>query len=333
MKILVTGGTGFIGSHTVVELLEVGNEVVILDNLYNSQKDVLDKIESITGKRVDFYEEDCCDETALEKIFEEHDIDAAIHFAGYKAVGESVAKPIMYYQNNLMSTLALCKVMAKHGCKRLVFSSSATVYGNPKSVPIKEDFPLGPTTNPYGTTKLMIEQILKDLYISDNEWNIALLRYFNPIGAHKSGLLGESPNDIPNNLMPYIVKVANKELPYLHVYGNDYPTPDGTGVRDYIHVVDLAKGHVNAVHKVMENIGVDAYNLGTGIGYSVLDVVNAFVKANGVEVSYQIDPRRPGDIAQCYASTEKAYQELGWKAEKNLEEMCKDAWHFLETSK
>ena len=232
-----------------------------------------------------------------------------------------------------MSTLALCKVMAKHGCKRLVFSSSATVYGNPKSVPIKEDFPLGPTTNPYGTTKLMIEQILKDLYISDHEWNIALLRYFNPIGAHASGLLGESPNDIPNNLMPYIVKVANKELPYLHVYGNDYPTPDGTGVRDYIHVVDLAKGHVNAVNKVMENIGVDAYNLGTGIGYSVLDVVNAFVKANGVEVPYQIDPRRPGDIAECYASTDKAFKELGWKAEKNLEEMCKDAWHFLETTK
>lgn len=333
MKILVTGGTGFIGSHTVVELLEAGNEVVILDNLYNSQKDVLDKIEAITGKRVAFYEEDCCNEEALEKIFNEHKIDAAIHFAGYKAVGESVAKPIMYYQNNLMSTLALCKVMAKHGCKRIVFSSSATVYGNPKSVPIKEDFPLGPTTNPYGTTKLMIEQILKDLYISDHEWNIALLRYFNPIGAHKSGLLGESPNDIPNNLMPYIVKVANKELPYLHVYGDDYPTPDGTGVRDYIHVVDLAKGHVNAVNKVMENIGVDAYNLGTGIGYSVLDVVNAFAKANEVEVPYQIDPRRPGDIAECYASTEKAFKELGWKAEKNLEEMCKDAWHFLQTTK
>lgn len=333
MKILVTGGTGFIGSHTCVELLEAGHDVVIIDNLYNSQADVIDKIKSITGKDVAFYESDCCDEEALETIFNEHKIDAAIHFAGYKAVGESVAKPIMYYQNNLMSTLALCKVMAKHGCKRLVFSSSATVYGNPKSVPIKEDFPLGPTTNPYGTTKLMIEQILKDLYISDNEWNIALLRYFNPIGAHESGLLGESPNDIPNNLMPYIVKVANKELPYLHVYGNDYPTPDGTGVRDYIHVVDLAKGHVNAVNKVTENIGVDAYNLGTGIGYSVLDVVNAFVKANGVEVPYQIDPRRPGDIAECYASTDKALKELGWKAEKNLEEMCKDAWHFLETTK
>ena len=301
MKILVTGGTGFIGSHTCVELLDAGFEVVILDNLYNSQADVVDKIESITGKKVTFYEADCCDEAALAQIFAQHKIDAAIHFAGYKAVGESVAKPLMYYQNNLMSTLALCKVMAKHNCKRLVFSSSATVYGNPASVPIYEDFPLGPTTNPYGTTKLMIEQILKDLHVSDSEWNIALLRYFNPIGAHKSG--------------------------------NDYDTPDGTGVRDYIHVVDLAKGHVNAVKKVMEPIGVDAYNLGTGIGYSVLDVVNTFAKVNAIEVPYQIDPRRPGDIAQCYASTKKAWEELGWKAEKGLEEMCKDAWHFLQTTK
>lgn len=333
MKILVTGGTGFIGSHTCVELLEAGNEVVIIDNLYNSQVDVIEKIKHITGKQIAFYEADCCDEAVLETIFTEHAIDAAIHFAGYKAVGESVAKPLMYYQNNLMSTLALCKVMAKYGCKRLVFSSSATVYGNPQSVPIMENFPLGPTTNPYGTTKLMIEQILKDLYVSDHDWNIALLRYFNPIGAHKSGLLGESPNDIPNNLMPYIVKVANKELPYLHVYGDDYATPDGTGVRDYIHVVDLAKGHVNAVNKVNEPIGVDAYNLGTGIGYSVLDVANTFAKVNGVEVPYQIDPRRPGDIAECYASTEKAWKELGWKAEKTLDEMCKDAWHFLEVTK
>lgn len=334
MKILVTGGMGFIGSHTCVELMDAGNEVVILDNLYNSQKDVLEKIEKITGKQVAYYEADCCDEAALETVFTEHSIDAAIHFAGYKAVGESVRKPIMYYENNLMSTLALCKVMAKHNCKRLVFSSSATVYGNPASVPINEDFPLGPTTNPYGTTKLMIEQILRDLYVSDNEWNIALLRYFNPIGAHKSGLLGESPNDIPNNLMPYIVKVANKELPFLHVYGNDYDTPDGTGVRDYIHVVDLAKGHVNAVNKIAStDIGVDAYNLGTGIGYSVLDVANTFAKVNNIEVPYQIDPRRAGDIAECYASTVKASEELGWKAEKNLEEMCKDAWHFLQTTK
>lgn len=333
MKILVTGGTGFIGSHTCVELIEAGNEVVIIDNLYNSQEDVVDKITSITGKNVTFYKGDCCDESILDKIFKEHTIDAAIHFAGYKAVGESVRKPIMYYENNLLSVLALCKVMSKHNCKRLVFSSSATVYGNPASVPIHEDFPLGPTTNPYGTTKLMIEQILNDIHVADNEWNIALLRYFNPIGAHKSGLIGESPNDIPNNLMPYIVKVANKELPYLHVYGNDYDTPDGTGVRDYIHVVDLAKGHVNAVNKVMQPIGVDAYNLGTGIGYSVLDVVNTFASVNAIEIPYQIDARRPGDIATCYASTEKAWKELQWKAEKGLEEMCTDSWHYLKMQK
>lgn len=333
MKILVTGGTGFIGSHTVVELLDAGFEVVIIDNLYNSQADVIDKIKEITGKDVAFYENDCCDEAALEKIFSEHKIDAAIHFAGYKAVGESVKKPIMYYENNIMSTLALCKVMAKHNCKRLVFSSSATVYGNPKSVPIFENFPLGPTTNPYGTTKLYIEQILRDLHVADNEWNIALLRYFNPIGAHKSGLIGESPNDIPNNLMPYIVKVANKELPYLHVYGNDYDTPDGTGVRDYIHVVDLAKGHVNAVKKVQENIGVDAYNLGTGIGYSVLDVRSTFARVNNIEVPFEIDPRRPGDIATCYADTTKAFEELVWKAEKGLEEMCADAWNYITSKK
>lgn len=331
MKILVTGGTGFIGSHTCVELLESGNEVVIIDNLYNSQKDVVEKIEEITGKHVDFYEGDVCDKECLEPIFIKHKIDAVIHFAGYKAVGESVEKPIMYYENNLMSTLTLCKVMSECGCKRLVFSSSATVYGNPASVPINENFPLGPTTNPYGTTKLMIEQILKDLYISDPEWNIALLRYFNPIGAHKSGLIGESPNDIPNNLMPYIVKVANRELPYLHVFGNDYDTPDGTGVRDYIHVVDLAKGHVNAVNKITnENIGVDAYNLGTGHGYSVLDVVHTFADANNVEVPYQIDPRRPGDIAECYADTSKAEKELGWIAQKELKEMCEDSWTFVK---
>lgn len=333
MKILVTGGTGFIGSHTCVELLDAGYEVVIIDNLYNSQKDVVGKIETITGKEVAFYEADCCDETALEKIFNEHQIDGVIHFAGYKAVGESVRKPIMYYENNIMSTLALCKVMAKHDCKKLVFSSSATVYGNPKSVPINEDFPLGPTTNPYGTTKLYIEQILRDLCVSDPTWSIALLRYFNPIGAHKSGLIGENPNDIPNNLMPYIVKVANKELPMLSVYGNDYDTPDGTGVRDYIHVVDLAKGHVNAIQKVSNTEGIDAYNLGTGNGYSVLDVVNTFARVNNIEVPYKIVERRPGDIAQCYASTDKAYECLGWKAEKGIEEMCKDAWHFLETTK
>ena len=334
MEILVTGGTGFIGSHTCVELLEAGYDVVIIDNLYNSQKDVIDKIEHITNKKVTFYEKDCMDEAALEEIFEEHDIAAAIHFAGYKAVGESVAKPLMYYENNIMSTLALCKVMQKHSCKRLVFSSSATVYGDPERIPIDEECRLGPTTNPYGTTKLMIEQILRDLYRSDEEWNIALLRYFNPIGAHKSGLLGESPNDIPNNLMPYIVKVANKELPYLHVFGDDYDTPDGTGVRDYIHVVDLAKGHVNAVNKLLnEVIGVDAYNLGTGNGYSVLDVVHTFARVNAIEVPYQIDPRRPGDIATCYAQPDKAWKELGWKAEKGLEEMCRDAWNFVKHAK
>ena len=329
MKILVTGGTGFIGSHTCVELIEAGNEVVIIDNLYNSQADV-DKIENITGKRVAFYEADCCDEATLEKIFSEHKIDAAIHFAGYKAVGESVQKPIMYYQNNLMSLLALCKVMGKHNCKRIVFSSSATVYGNPASVPIFEDFPLGPTTNPYGTTKLMIEQILKDLYISDNEWNIALLRYFNPIGAHKSGLLGESPNDIPNNLMPYIVKVANKELPYLHVYGNDYDTPDGTGVRDYIHVVDLAKGHVKAVKKLEDNSGLSIYNLGTGKGYSVLDIVKNFEAATGIKIPYSIKPRRAGDVATCYSDATKAKKELGWEAEYDIKDMCADSWNFQQ---
>lgn len=334
MKILVSGGTGFIGSHTCVELLDAGYDVVIIDNLYNSQRDAVDKIEAISGKKVTFYEEDCTDCAALQRIFETHTIDAVIHFAGYKAVGESVAKPLMYYENNLMSTLALCKVMSAHGCKRLVFSSSATVYGDPQRIPIDEECRLGPTTNPYGTTKLMIEQILRDLYRSDEEWNIALLRYFNPIGAHKSGLLGESPNDIPNNLMPYIVKVANGELPMLHVFGDDYDTPDGTGVRDYIHVVDLAKGHVNAVRKLLdEHIGVDAYNLGTGNGYSVLDVVKTFARVNAVEVPYQIDPRRPGDIATCYAQPDKALRKLGWKAEMGLEEMCRDAWNFIKHTK
>ena len=334
MSILVTGGTGFIGSHTCVELLDAGYEVVIIDNLYNSQRETVDKIEKITNKKVTFYEADCMDEEALEQIFENHAIEAVIHFAGYKAVGESVAKPLMYYENNLMSTLALCKVMGKHGCKRLVFSSSATVYGDPQRIPIDEECRLVPTTNPYCTTKLMIEQILRDLYRSDETWNIALLRYFNPIGAHKSALLGESPNDIPNNLMPYIVKVANKELPFLHVFGDDYDTPDGTGVRDYIHVVDLAKGHVNAVRKLLnESIGVNAYNLGTGNGYSVLDVVHTFARVNDVEVPYQIDPRRPGDIATCYAQPEKAWKELGWKAQMGLEEMCRDAWNFVKKEK
>ncbi len=332
MNILVTGGVGFIGSHTCVELLEAGYNIIILDNLYNSKRTVINKIQELTNKNLHFYEGDCCDNHVLDKIFREHTIHAVIHFAGYKAVGESVAKPIMYYQNNIMSTLALCDIMQKYNCKNLVFSSSATVYGTPKSVPIDEEFPLGPTTNPYGSTKLMIEQILKDLYYSDNTWNIALLRYFNPIGAHESGLIGENPNDIPNNLMPYICKVANKELEYLQVFGNDYETPDGTGVRDYIHVVDLAKGHVKAVAKILdEHIGVDAYNLGTGKGYSVLEVVQTFARVNHIEVPYQICGRRPGDIAQCFADTQKAWRELGWKAEKNLEEMCRDSWNYLKT--
>ena len=332
MKVLVTGGCGFIGSHTCVELLESGYEVVIVDNLSNSKKDVVNKIETITNKKVSFYEVNVCDFKELDKIFEAEQIDAVIHFAGYKAVGESVSKPIMYYRNNLDSTLTLIEVMTKHNIKKLVFSSSATVYGDPEKLPITEDFPLH-TTNPYGTTKLMIEMILRDLYKSDNEWSIALLRYFNPIGAHKSGLIGENPNGIPNNLMPYIVKVANKELPQLSIFGNDYDTKDGTGVRDYIHVVDLAKGHIKAIEKVSKDRGIDAYNLGTGKGYSVLEIVNTFMKVNNVDVPYKIVERRPGDIAACYASTEKANKILGWKAELEIDEMCKDAYNYVINNK
>ncbi len=332
MKVLVTGGCGFIGSHTCVELLESGYEVVIVDNLSNSKKDVVNKIETITNKKVSFYEVNVCDFKELDKIFEAEQIDAVIHFAGYKAVGESVSKPIMYYRNNLDSTLTLIEVMTKHNIKKLVFSSSATVYGDPEKLPITEDFPLH-TTNPYGTTKLMIEMILRDLYNSDNEWSIALLRYFNPIGAHKSGLIGENPNGIPNNLMPYIVKVANKELPQLSIFGNDYDTKDGTGVRDYIHVVDLAKGHIKAIEKVSKDRGIDAYNLGTGKGYSVLEIVNTFMKVNNVDVPYKIVERRPGDIAACYASTEKANKLLGWKAELEIDEMCKDAYNYVINNK
>lgn len=329
MKILVTGGAGYIGSHTVVELMQEGHEVVIVDNFYNSKPEALDNITKITGKRPVFYEIDCCDEAAMEKVFQEHQIDGAIHFAGYKAVGESVQKPMEYYQNNLMSTLVLCQLLRKYDCKNLIFSSSATVYGNPHTVPIQEDFPLGPTTNPYGTTKLMIENILRDIYISDDQWNIVLLRYFNPIGAHESGLLGEDPNGIPNNLVPYISKVAVGELECLGVFGNDYDTPDGTGVRDYIHVVDLAKGHVKALKKLSDDHGVYTYNLGTGHGYSVLDIVKAYEKANDVKINYEIKPRRAGDIATCYADPKKAREELGWVAEKTLEDMCKDAYHFI----
>lgn len=328
MRILVTGGTGYIGSHTCIELLKNGYEVVIIDNLINSKESVVGKIEKLSGKSIKFYKCDILDEEGMDRVFSDQKIDAVIHFAGLKAVGESVAKPITYYHNNITGTLLLCKVMRKHGCKNIVFSSSATVYGAPKSVPIKEDFPLS-TTNPYGSTKLMIENILRDIYVSDNEWNITLLRYFNPIGAHESGLIGEEPNGIPNNLMPYIVKVAAGQLPYLNVFGNDYPTHDGTGVRDYIHVCDLAVGHI----KALENLGgVRVYNLGTGRGYSVLDIVKAFEKANGVKVPYIIKDRRPGDIAECYADPTKAKNELGWVAVHGIEDMCSSSWNFLLTS-
>lgn len=332
MAVLVTGGTGFIGSHTVVELLNGDHEVVVVDNFYNSSPDVIGKIESITNKTFKFYEYDVTNREQMDQVFRENNIEVIIHFAGYKAVGESVAKPLMYYTNNLDSTFVLCEMMEKYGCTRLIFSSSATVYGKPASVPIKEDFPLS-TTNPYGTTKLMTERILTDIQHAHPDWGIVLLRYFNPIGAHKSGLLGENPKDIPNNLMPYILKVASGELECLGVFGDDYDTHDGTGVRDYIHVVDLAKGHVNAVAKVLKDTGVDAYNLGTGNGYSVLDVVETFKRVNNVDVPYQVDPRRPGDIAECFASTDKALKELGWKAEKGLEEMCKDAWSYVSKVK
>ena len=329
MKILVTGGCGYIGSHTCVELLEAGYDVVVIDNLSNSKEETINKIKKITGKSVTFYKEDLCNKDAVRKIFDKEKIEAVIHFAGFKAVGESVQKPLMYYRNNLDSTITLLEVMKEHNCKRFVFSSSATVYGKPKKLPILEDFPLH-TTNPYGTTKLMIEMILNDLYISDNEWSIALLRYFNPIGAHKSGLIGEDPNGIPNNLMPYIVKVANKEL---KVFGNDYDTIDGTGVRDYIHVVDLAKGHIKAIEKVSNSKGIDTYNLGTGKGYSVLQILNTFMKVNNVDVPYKIVERRPGDIDSCYASVEKAKKELGWVAKLSIEEMCKDSYNYVLQNK
>jgi len=329
MKILVTGGTGYIGSHTVVELLNNNYEVVIVDNLSNSKKEVINKIEEITKKNVKFYEADVCDKDIMNTIFKENKIDAVIHFAGYKAVGESVEKPLMYYRNNLDSTLTLLEVMNEFGVKKIAFSSSATVYGKPEKLPIKEDSKLY-TTNPYGTTKLMIEDILRDLYKSDNSWSIAILRYFNPIGAHKSGLIGENPNGIPNNLMPYIIKVANKELECLGIFGNDYDTKDGTGVRDYIHVVDLAKGHIAALNKILNENGCDAYNLGTGTGYSVLEIVNAFIKINNIDVPYKIKERRPGDIDACYADPSYAKEKLNWKAELSLEEMCKDAYNFAK---
>ena len=334
MKILVTGGLGYIGSHTCVELLQEGYEVVVLDNLSNSKEEVKEKIKEITGKEVKFYLGDMMDEQLLNNIFTTEKIDAVIDFAAYKAVGESVQKPIEYYMNNVSTVLVLLKVMTKHQVKKLVFSSSATVYGDPERVPIKETDKTGGTTNPYGTSKLFVEQILKDLYKSDNTWDIAILRYFNPIGAHPSGLIGEEPNGIPANLMPYIAKVASKELECLSIFGNDYPTKDGTGVRDYIHVVDLAKGHIKALEKLeKESQGLYIYNLGTGIGYSVLDIINAFEKVNHVKVNYKIAERRPGDIAECFSDPTKAKEELGWKASLGIEDMCKDAYNFILKNK
>jgi UDP-glucose 4-epimerase len=334
MKILVTGGLGYIGSHTCVELLQEGYEVVVLDNLSNSKEEVKEKIKEITGKEVKFYLGDMMDEQLLNNIFTTEKIDAVIDFAAYKAVGESVQKPIEYYMNNVSTVLVLLKVMTKHHVKKLVFSSSATVYGDPERVPIKENDKTGGTTNPYGTSKLFVEQILKDLYKADNTWDIAILRYFNPIGAHPSGLIGEEPNGIPANLMPYIAKVASKELECLSIFGNDYPTKDGTGVRDYIHVVDLAKGHIKALEKLeKESQGLYIYNLGTGIGYSVLDIVNAFEKVNHVKVNYKITNRRSGDIAECFADPTKAKDELGWEASLGIEDMCKDAYNFILKNK
>ena len=327
MKILVTGGTGYIGSHTVLELLEAGYETVIVDNLCNSSEESIRRVEKITGKKAAFYQADIRDEEALDRIFAEEKPDAVIHFAGLKAVGESVRIPLAYYDNNINGTLTLLRAMGRAGCKNIVFSSSATVYGKPETVPIREDFPLS-ATNPYGRTKLMIEKILGDLYVSDNSWNVILLRYFNPIGAHESGLIGEDPDGIPNNLLPYIAKVAVGRLDIVHVFGNDYDTPDGTGVRDYIHVVDLAVGHVRAVRKLADREGVSVYNLGTGNGYSVLEVIRAYEKACGHALKYEIRPRREGDIAVCYAKCDTARDELGWEARYTIDDMCADSWNW-----
>ncbi len=331
MKILVTGGLGFIGSHTTVELLNEGFEVIIVDNLFNSQESVLDKIKEITGKDVKFYKYDITDKEKVEEIFSENDIDAVIHFAGYKAVGESVKKPLMYYSNNLISTITLLEVMKEHNVKRLIFSSSATVYGDAGDKAYYEEMGRGKTTNPYGTTKAMIEKILEDLSASDESWNITLLRYFNPVGAHESGLIGESPNGIPNNLMPYIMKVASGELEILNIFGDDYPTKDGTGVRDFIHVVDLAKGHVKALQNAPE--GLSVYNLGSGTGVSVMELVKAFERVNDITVPYRITERRAGDLAVIYADSSKALKELNWKTEKTIDDICKDAWNFQKKTK
>ncbi len=332
MSILITGGAGFIGSHTAVELLNAGYDIVVADNYCNSSPVALDRVRSITGKDFRAYEVDLCDKVALERVFKENpEIDSAIHFAGLKAVGESVQKPGLYYYNNLLSTLNLVELMAKYDAKRIVFSSSATVYGMPKSVPIREDFPLS-ATNPYGETKLMIEHILRDIWTSDHEWSVSVLRYFNPIGAHKSGMIGENPKGIPNNLLPYVAKVAAGQLPCLSVFGNDYPTPDGTGVRDYIHVVDLAKAHLRALERAAKVNAVEYYNIGTGNGYSVLEIVKAYEAATGLRVNYKIVDRRPGDVAECYADPTLAYENLGWKAENDINDMCRDLANWMKNN-
>ena len=328
MKILVTGGAGYIGSHTCVELLNAGYDVVVVDNLYNASPKALDRVKEITGKDLTFYEADIRDREALEAIFAKENVDAVIHFAGLKAVGESVAKPLEYHENNIAGTVNLCFAMRKYNVKNIIFSSSATVYGDPAQIPITEECPKGTCTNPYGWTKWMLEQILVDLHTADPEWNVILLRYFNPIGAHKSGLIGEDPKGIPNNLLPYVAQVAIGKLECLGVFGDDYDTPDGTGVRDYIHVVDLAVGHVKAIEKLKDKEGVSVYNLGTGNGYSVLQVVHAFEKACGHPIKYQIKPRRAGDIATCYCDPQKAKKELGWEAQYNIEDMCADSWNW-----
>ncbi len=327
MRVLVTGGAGYIGSHTCLELLRTGFDVVVVDNLSNSSEESLRRVQEITGKTIEFHKVDLLNKTHLVKVFDKHQFDAVIHFAGLKAVGESVDIPLKYYHNNLTGTVTLCEVMAKYNVKNIVFSSSATVYGEPHRVPITEDFPTV-ATNPYGRTKLFIEEILKDLYVSDNYWNIVLLRYFNPVGAHHSGRIGEDPKGIPNNLMPFISQVAVGKLKELSVFGNDYPTTDGTGVRDYIHVVDLALGHVRALQKLIGQSGVHIYNLGTGRGYSVLEMISAFEKAGGRKIPYRIIDRRPGDIAECYADPSKAEQDLGWRTEKGIEDMCADTWRW-----
>ncbi|PEL49199.1 UDP-glucose 4-epimerase GalE [Bacillus toyonensis] len=332
MAILITGGAGYIGSHTCIELLNNNYKIIVVDNLSNSSIESLNRVKEITGKQFKFYNESVLNREKMNEIFLENNIEAVIHFAGFKAVGESTTIPLTYYYNNIISTIILCDVMQKHNVKKIIFSSSATVYGIPKTSPITEEFPLS-VTNPYGQTKLMIEQIMRDVAKADGEWSIALLRYFNPFGAHQSGRIGEDPNGIPNNLMPYVTQVAVGKLKELNIFGNDYPTKDGTGVRDYIHVVDLAKGHVKALEKVLETTGIDAYNLGTGKGYSVLEMVNAFEKVSGKKIPYKIIGRRPGDVAICFADVSKAKRELGWEAEYGLEEMCLDSWRWQVNNK